>query len=132
MDQRSNKYSGRPFVLNLKKVHNFLNQCLNFRDSKPNSLYNLLWGVSLMAPVIAMTALYWILSIFYVRWGLVNDLYIVIRKWHARVLLSFWMTPIPFHCLRHPLSWYEDWRLGPYLNTFLNVSANQHRQLVHY
>ena len=49
---RSNKYSGRSLVLNLKKVHNFLNQHLNFRHSKPNSLYNLLWDVPLMAPVI--------------------------------------------------------------------------------
>ena len=41
-----------------KKVHSFLNQQLNFRDSKPNILYNLFWDVPLIASVISRVALH--------------------------------------------------------------------------
>ena len=48
----------RPVVLILKGVHSFLKQRLNIRDSKPNSLCNLLLEILLMVIVIAKVALY--------------------------------------------------------------------------
>ena len=109
---RSNKYSGRPLVVSLKKVHNFLNQRLDFRDSKPNSPYNLLWDVSLMVPVIARAALYWILSIFV--WNFhylvghklyhhslneVSQMIFILWEENDQEELSFWMRTIPFIAL---------------------------------
>ena len=44
--------------------HNFLNQRLNIKDSKPNLLKRFSEGVPFIAPVIAMSALYWIDSRF--------------------------------------------------------------------
>ena len=46
------EYSGTPIALN----HNFLNQRLNLKDSKPNSLYKLLRDVPLTVTVITRAA----------------------------------------------------------------------------
>ena len=43
----------------LQKKHDSLNQRLDFKDCKPNSRKNFSEDVLLIAPVIAMAALYW-------------------------------------------------------------------------
>ena len=52
------KWDGSPDCWILKNIQSLLKYLLNFKDSRPNFLYILVWEVPLIAPVISKAAFY--------------------------------------------------------------------------